>query len=269
MTSTEYSFEVLTTRLNKVDQSLIKQIDDDSSDISRVLSLGETIDDGVNFETFLEDIEDYPLLSRLPDSIVQKCSQYAQRVFNIDIPDINDRYQSLDEHTASELFFERKVLTEQSYYLNFEESEFNCNVYFLQVYMNGCYSGGVFAFWNPIRSDVLFIQGICKSLQLHIFGLLYPEITKSIPKLNSLLDISLQSLARELGADKIQVMPIGQQKEYLKKYYGYKFVSGIYYPSKMIVGYDNIFPASRENLKGYQKPLGRFRLKNILKSSMD
>ena len=226
---------VRTTLLSDgVNDEIIDVIERSFKVISEILNVGEMIDESTNLEDFLSDLEDYPVKDKIPLDLVEA---YTSKMLGKQII-LDDRYDPSDDNKISKLFMVRKLLGEQLDYL---EDELNCEAYFVYTLINDTYYGGMFAFYNKERPDVLFIQGITKIFSPSIISIYYPEYDKLLPRLNSLLEPSIETLAKMLNADKILVVPIGKQGKILKKHYGYRrWTKDIYYPCESIAGYLNV-----------------------------
>ncbi len=102
-----------------------------------------------------------------------------------------------------------------------EEMDLDCQVWFLEARINNIPYGGIYAFYQSKYPEYLFIQGISKFAIPYLSDILFPENTAILPKLNSILQVSIESLAKKLNVKKIYVKPVGKQGNILNKHYGY------------------------------------------------
>jgi hypothetical protein len=207
--------------------------------VSNLLGLSEAYDEHTNLDLFWEDIEEYPPSPKLSDRIIS--------LFHNAFPDINlDLVQESytraisrrEEPVLKQLFMVRKLLGEQLRYFDMKFVQ-KIRVYFVHATIDRNYYGGMFAFWNSDRKETLFIQGITKSLIFTLHSLFAPKTTP-FSNLNSLLQPSIEELARTLKSNRILVAPIGKQGDILTRYYGYTLTRDIYFPSNKILGRENI-----------------------------
>lgn len=235
-------------KVSEIPQEVIELIETEHSAISNLLNISEMIDEGNNLENFFLDLDDFPVKDQIPDDIIIQFNEYTLSVLGEVFDDMTDKYQTViqqrDENVLSHLFNVRKLLGEQIQYLDDDKS---CETYFIYCLLNGQYYGGIFAFWNSNRPNILFIQAITKFVIPTLLQIFYPRADKMLPRLNSLLDPSITSLARRLGATTIQVIPIENQGSILEKYYGYKKTNDVYFPCPHILGRDNILATIADN----------------------
>jgi hypothetical protein len=97
----------------------------------------------------------------------------------------------------------------------------DCNIWLIVSTVNSCPYGAVFAFQNIDRPTDILIQGVSKFLIPYLFTMIKPELASRLPKLNSLLMPVVETLAKNVGADRILVEPIGKQGQILLKHYGF------------------------------------------------
>jgi hypothetical protein len=241
-----------------VDPEIISSLEDDHSQLSKLLNVSENYDEHNDFENFISDLDDYPPTPILSPGIMRKYKltfpesddnviqdSYSRVILRRNESTLGFPLDSLEGEESTvfmrsmkQLFMVRKLLGEQLGYLGIH-CPINIRVYFIYSVIDSHYNGGMFAFWNSDRPDDMFIQGISKSLIYTLHSLFAPKTTP-FPSLNSLLQPSIEKLARELGAKRIIVAPIGKQGEILTRYYGYTQTRDIYFPSLEILGRENI-----------------------------
>jgi hypothetical protein len=140
---------------------------------------------------------------------------------NVDLSKLNNPF---NDKIKEGLYDIRAIINEQREYLKYET---DCTKIFVVVYLNKIPAGGVVIFYNPNYLDdhgsrYIYIQGIAKYPVIYLIETLYPEYTKNIPKLNTILDSIIKEIGINLGAEYVYVNPVGRQGEFLEKYYNYE-----------------------------------------------
>lgn len=221
---------IITYHLNEVPTKLVDLLEEEHSQLSSLLSLGPYIDEGNSYESFLEDIEDYPIKTILPPSLVNQVRTFLED------KELVIAYNYDDGASIKNLFYLRKLIGEQ---LTYFETDFEdeCQVYYILVKVDGSPYGGVFCFYNPsLNKDILLFQGIVKYSIHTLISLYLPEYANRYPKLNSLLEEPIATLAKNLGAKELLVYPIGNQAKILKNHYGYQQGNLKYLPTEHLLG---------------------------------
>lgn len=140
------------------------------------------------------------------------------------------------------------LIREQIYYVKHIA---DCQKIFIMVYWRNMPIGGVVIFYNPNYQDkYIYIQGITKYPIIFLIDTLYPEESKHIPKLNTILDPIIQLIGKELGAKYIYVNPVGRQGEFLEKYYNYRLNTNVIPPKPCS---DMLDPS--DDIISYYKPI--------------
>lgn len=102
-----------------------------------------------------------------------------------------------------------------------------CEMWVVMATVQGTYYGSVLVFHNPnnpigpLSQHGLMIQEINKSLPVLILQHLYPNISYIFPKINTLLEPGIISIANKLALRYIYVNPLSNQAVILKKHYNY------------------------------------------------
>lgn len=229
--------EVSISLVQNASEPVIDLIQNSYTQISQILNLPEYIQEKTDhIDEFLEELDEYPPREKLQKEVIEECQRFIQTILKQKTI-LSDEYDPKDTSKLSKLFKVRSLMSEQLWYLYTNPEKIECEVYFLYATLNGLYYGAAFAFWNKERRDILFMQGICKSFIASLIEIYYPEY--KFPKLNSLLQPAIESLANKLGSTTIMVVPIGKQGDILEKHYGYlKKNEEAYYPCKEILGSD-------------------------------
>ena len=103
----------------------------------------------------------------------------------------------------------------------------SCRIFLVEALFGSILYGSVFAFYNSERKiglpehEGLMIEGITKFPIPTITQILFPELTKDIPKLNSLLIPRVEEIVESLGIRTVYVIPLLRQQRILLKYYGF------------------------------------------------
>ena len=211
-------------------ESIIKELENDFNLISNILQVSEYANENTSIESFFEDIEEYPVLDSLPYDVIDKLQQFSVKLFNVNsIP----KYQP-DTETVTKVFKIRKLLGEQLEYFYSEDSD--CNIWAIVAKINGIIYGTIFVFYNPNVSSDILIQGISRAFIPSLYEILSPGALSNLPRLNSLLFPSIETIAKSVGASKIFVAPIGNQGNILQKHYGFQPDNTIIFPCSIILG---------------------------------
>lgn len=253
--------DILTSiyQISEVPENLLDKLLEDQRILNKLLNLEYyTASEIKHIEDFLSDIEEYPIEPILPTEIDNAVSNFTRDIIG-ETMSISQLYKEAIERedtvVIESLLASRNILSEQSLYLEYElEKEPDCSIWFITSQLSGCDYGGIFAFWNKKKPDILFIQGIAKYLATAFTSIFLPEFSKKIPSLNTVLQPPIESLARQLGADKIIVAPVGKQGEILRKHFGYRRVDHVYYPCQEIVGRENVM-INTDRYKVYMKQI--------------
>lgn len=150
-----------------------------------------------------------------------------------------------DETFLNTLLGVRSIVWEQTEHFELDSDQ--CKVYFCLAKVNTLNYGGICAFFNPELNSSILIQSITHYLASALIKLWLPHNAKFLPKLNSLLIPQLETLARNLGVNRIEVVPIAKQKRILQDYYGFVPIANdegskcpITYPCSDIIGAKNV-----------------------------
>lgn len=221
----------ITYKLDEIPKELVVYLHRAQKEISKLLHI-ESYDDP-SIEGFFEELEQFPPLDKLPENISDGIKNFATDILNITVdpkiykPTItNLRY----------MFMTRDILREQIDYILDGKEDQTCQIYFIVSLINQIPYGGVFVFYNSAYPDSVVMQGITKFLIPGLFALLYPDESQLLPKLNSILQPHVETLAKSLGANRIYVAPVGRQGSILEKNYDYKKISKFKYPCLIIKG---------------------------------
>lgn len=239
------SYPVKVYPIDKIPRSVLQDLDDGYSFVSELLGLGETIDEQPDLDDYIGTVAEAQVPDALSNEIVDLLQSYSGDNIDPNEGAIEHRYTS-DERTLSYLVHLRKLLAEQLEYIYLVEPEEKCKIWFIVASIDviprraPILYGGVMVFWNPDTPDNLMMQGISKFFLPALYAHLYPEEDAELPRLNSLLIPAVEALARELGARRIYVVPIGKQGSILERYYGFQKTNNVIYPCKIIKGHRNV-----------------------------
>lgn len=156
-----------------------------------------------------------PISFRIIDDYYEDLELFSLDVLNLKISQ-NDIKNEVNLNSLKDAIV---IIGEQMSYL--ESIKTICDIFFIEAKLNEHLYGSIFVFYHKDWPDRIMIQGITKYITSLLFVILFPEFNKELPKLNSLLDPVIESLARRLGAKYIYVRPIGKQGAILEKHYGY------------------------------------------------
>ena len=161
--------------------------------------------------------------SKLPEFLVKEMVEYTNGTTNI--PNIIDRFEerkqeiftdnneALMKFVASELRHQLHH-TQERMMATKREHEY-CQMWQIVAQFNGRQLGSIFSFYNEkINPEGLLMQDIVKYPIPQLLQLIYPEYIQ--PKLNDLLKVPLDMIARELNVDYIYVHPLKRQGDILK-----------------------------------------------------
>ena len=223
----------ITTSIYQVDdvpEGVRRYLKESIDHINDQLNLGDYLSEVRSVEAILEDYDDYPFQQQLTEFLVDLLGD-----------ELNERYKELitdpDDDFLEKLVRIRNIIAEQDIYL--DEKETNCDIYMITAHVDNDFYGLIYCFYNKKYPNYLMIQGISKTLKYMLSDLLYPKMYSKLPKLNSILMPSIESLAKQIGATKIIVAPIGNQGNILNKHYGFNKVKEIKYPCMLILGSDS------------------------------
>lgn len=227
----------------------------------------------------------------LPEDIQDRIKLFLSEVLQISPDDINNIDQErfkMDHDKIKSIINLTNLYFEQLAYMHGGQETSKSDLYYViddmdkernkdLQYFKGCkwwyiegnidnnIYGGIFAFWNGSIPNNILIQGIAKRLIPALVSLLLPEYNKFIPKLNTVLESGIESLARRIGSTTIYVIPIGKQGKILENHYGYKKIKkekidwtkfDFRYPCVEILDYkSNIKQVFRMNKKVYYKKI--------------
>jgi hypothetical protein len=186
-----------------------------------------------NTYSFFEDLYENPIANNLPPKIIEDVRRFSSEILGINLHDLETRYVPTEENLEYLLNIFRS-LSKQTNYAFGEEKD--CKIWFITAEINRQLYGGVFVFWNRNFPNHIVIQGITKFLAPSLLALFYPEQESRLPRLNSILGLAVETVARSVGAKQIYVAPIGKQGRILEKHYGYRKTSSIIYPCELIIG---------------------------------
>lgn len=202
-------------------------IEDDYEIASKILQINPY--EEYDWETFVKGLEAYPVMESLPIEAIIKAEDFDIKFERDWDP------QNLSDIAA--IYSCRNILLEQFTYLYSYPTD--CEVKHVISASDGRRYGGAFLFWNEAFPDQITMQGITKYLGPQLLSILSPNGVKIFPPLNSLIMPKAILFAREKGARKIVVFPIGKQGDILKKYYGFVEPESMpSYSCKMIRGSD-------------------------------
>jgi len=215
-------------------ENITVELEKDFDLISEILGLEASTDAGVDLENYLFDVEENP------EWYPQKFTPLIEEMIHEFLESLNliDYHFSLHftEDIMSTIFRVRLLLIEQLDYLytidDFKKN--GCNVWVISAEANNRLYGSVLAF-HKSGSDIL-IQGISRATIPTLCEIFVPGSLQILPRLNSLLLPTIESIGRSVGASKVVVAPIGNQGKILVKHYGFKLDRKIKYPCKGIRG---------------------------------
>lgn len=219
------------------------------------------------YNDYKDNLDTEYLFNTLRDPIIN----YFRIVLDMDIS--SNYKMEIDMDKVNILIQTRNLIMEQLGYMNggretsksdtfYEVSDLNaekehdpkfyigCKWWYIKGELNNYNYGGIFLFWNENNPNHVLIQGIAKSLVPTIASIFYPIYNKYLPKLNSILELGIESLSRRLNAKDIYVIPIGKQGDILEKHYGYEKVNmyninwdefNMRYPCVEILGFNRHF----------------------------
>ena len=96
--------------------------------------------------------------------------------------------------------------------------------------------GATYVFYNPKITGGVLMQGISRSFIPSLLDIMYPGSLSNLPRLNSILQSIVETIARNVGAKKIFVAPIGTQGKILEQHYGFVPDKSIKFPCDIIWG---------------------------------
>ena len=221
--------------INDVPEEISKQLFDDIRALEQLLG----IVGGVfpSEEAFLNEFDEYPPAEFLSPTIVDKINYFSQAVFK------TSNESSEFDATEDDLLFLYKVgklLSEQLDYL--EEREEGCKIWFITAELNERLYGGTFVFWNANLPGRVVMQGISRFFIPTLLNFLYPEQNSVLPRLNSIIQPAVETVARIVDAKQIYVFPVGKQGSILVKHYGFRRTPDFRYPCKFIKGEEYLNP---------------------------
>lgn len=179
----------------------------------------------------------------LPCEIIKRMKAMLEwaGVRNITEDDINRKWEELYNKDTDEIDELDKIIIKVVDILKSEikwVNELNgdgCEKWAVVSTLGRCYYGSVIVFNNKnssmgsIGKEGLSIQEINKSIPALIINILYPEIGRNMPKLNTILEDGIVGVANFLGLKYIYVKPYINQAKILKKYYGYEKINNYGY----------------------------------------
>lgn len=232
--------------LASIPKSVYDQLNRDFKLINKFLRLDAyMVSEPMSVEDYLADLDDYPLSSEtLPSALITEVENFIRQVLEMEPSSTN---YILNEKQIAYLVRVRNLLGEQDTYIEGLE---DCSSWYLVSKTDDLVYGGLFAFWNENQPEDLLIQGIGKYLAPAVIAAFLPEYDQYLPRLNSLLQAGVESLARRLKVKRIYAAPIGKQGSILERHYGYRKSSTIYYPCTGIFGRDNVLMNLEAGLAG-------------------
>lgn len=125
-----------------------------------------------------------------------------------------------------------------------EEMSKGCEIWAVINNYVGDQYGSILVFYNKnemiggVGKEGVAIQEINKSFPPILVDILYPGYTY-LPKVNTILEPGIISVAKSYGLNYIYARPLFRQGKILKKYYGYKEINNYGNEISESVSYDN------------------------------
>lgn len=177
----------------------------------------EQILNSPNTSKLAEDVKkqlNYGFL-RDTDAIILEMYRYMNTIMPIELDTVKARFQTTDR-ILTILKDVRMILDEQL--ASFHEYG-PCKMWYINSYHNETPYGSIIVYHN--KTNYVMIQNIVKYPIPILVQLLFPEYNKYMPRLNSVLMDSINTVARDVDADYIYVHPLEEQAEQLEKHYGF------------------------------------------------
>jgi len=233
----------------QIPRDIIEKLEDDYNDICDMLRLGRCCE-STDVENYINDLQKYPVKQTLNEKIDNKVKNFYNNVFHISH---NINYRPT-EAILETLVKGKNLLSEQLEYI--EEEEVNCIKWLIVCSVNTELYGAVCVFYNPQTGSNILMQGISRCFIPLLIDSIQPGSLTNLPRLNSLIQLAVETIGYNIGANQIVVAPIGKQGDILEKHYGYKRVPSIIYPCQSILGQE-IITRNPESFKLYAKDLQR------------
>lgn len=167
----------------------------------------------------------------------EKTTQFASEIFEEEY-DFDQKIEDLDPYEIKDILYinseQRNYLYRMVYnttkeelyerlYRNYKDNyirEYGCEIWFIISKINDQPFGGVFVFHQPNSKEIM-IQGISKFIVPTVLSMIDPVLMSKLPRLNSLVMPSIETIAKMIGAQRVVVNPIGKQGDILIKHYGF------------------------------------------------
>lgn len=189
----------------------------------------------------------------IPDNIRNDIFEYLTSLNNVvTIEEINQRWLSfkipesgddpidekdeeklwdVEENVSKIITGTRQILKNQLLILENKrvyKDDDKCKIYLVEVFSGNSIYGSVMVFNTPDRTvgmsrhKGLFMENITKFPIPNLCGIIFPELTRDVPKLNTLLIPEVSKITKSLGLKTIYVNPLYRQAKIIEKYYGFK-----------------------------------------------
>lgn len=203
------------------------------------LDTGRYISEYVDVDGYIENSDDeHPLPEILNDELIHITLDYITHMGLMDKLPLEPSW-IVDETELEQIISLRNVLGEQLMYMERDpdESDDLSRRFCCRVTCGTEILGEVYAFQNPQdHPEWMVIQGISHSFAAGLAMIFFPQLRSFIPRLNSIVQIGLEDLAKRLHVHDILVYPLSYQGKILQQHYGYVPTDVLFYPSPYILG---------------------------------